>query len=60
MVAAIASSAGTLATAAPVSAASVLVVETDSAREVPSSAWTSSGTSAVYRPTCTGRPAIVA
>jgi len=37
----------TVPTAAPVSAASVDVVETDSARELPTSAYASIGTSAV-------------
>ena len=50
----------TVPTAAPVSAASVDVVETDSARELPTSAYANIGTSAVQSPTSTGSPAIVA
>ena len=44
----------------PVSTAMVEVVLTDSVREPPIRAYTSIGTRHVYRPTCTGSPAMVA
>src|SRR5262245_55190603 len=45
---------------APVRIAIVVVVLTLSGREVPSTAYTATGTSAVYRPTWTGSAAMVA
>src|SRR5215467_11687633 len=53
-------SAATLVRAAPVSIPIVVVVLTLSVREAPVSVYTSIGARAVYNPSATGRPAIVA